>query len=174
MKTFLIGIIFLGLTSLGYSQVNEDTKVKEEALSAVTLSTLNLNYLNKVHNDFNPEHVKALENKAAQYNITESPLFSVGKFEAYEVIFEQSKSRIIANYDSKGKIISSFERFYNIMLPPDVRSAIHNEYPDWTVHKDVYLVSYYRFRDVKKIYKIQIRKDKQKKNLKVDVEGKIM
>lgn len=174
MKTFLIGLFFLGFTSLSHSQVNEDTRVKEEALSVVTLAPLNLSYLNTVHNKFAPKHVKALENKAARYNISESPLFEIGKFEAYEVIFEQSKSRIIANYDSQGKIISSFERFYDIMLPPDVMAAIYEQYPNWTVHKDVYLVSYYRFRDVKKIYKVQIRKNKLKKNLKIDVEGNMM
>jgi len=173
MKTFLIGLIFLGFTSLGHSQVNGETKVKEEALDVITVTRLNLSYLKKVQDENTPKRVKALENRAARYDITESPVFD-RKFESYEVLFEQTKGRIVATFDQEGKIINSLERFDDVLLPPEVRNTIFKEYPGWSIHKDMYLVSYYHDKDVKKTYKVQIRKEKQKKNLKIDSQGKIM
>ncbi|MBT8302876.1 MAG: nicotinate-nucleotide adenylyltransferase, partial [Bacteroidia bacterium] len=96
------------------------------------------------------------------------------KFEAYEVIFKETDGKIVATYDQNGKILSSMERFSNVVLPTKVRNAIYESYPGWNLHKDTYLVSYYVDRDVKKIFKIQLRKDRERKNLKVDVDGNII
>ena len=66
MKTLVTGLIFLGFTSLCYSQSNGDTKVKEEALATVTVTPLNTSYLNKVQDDNTPDRVKILEDKASK------------------------------------------------------------------------------------------------------------
>lgn len=173
MKTLVTGLIFLGFTSLCYSQSNGEQKVKEEALATVTVTPLNTTYLSKVQDANTPDRVKNLEDKAARYDITELSIFN-GKFESYEVVFEQTESRIIATYDGDGKIINSLERFENVSLPPNVRNTVYSQYPGWTIHKDVYLVSYFEDREARKHYKIQVRKDGARKNLKLDARGSLM
>jgi len=169
MKTLIIGLLFVGLTSLGFSQ----NGIKHVQLSAVNVTPLNLSYLNEVKDRDTPERAKELENIASQYDVTESKVFN-RKFEAYRVIFKETDGSIVATYDSDGKIISSLERFDDVLLPYKVRSSVFNEYPDWTLHKDSYLVSYSLDKDVKKVYKVQLRKDGKRKNLKVDVFGNII
>lgn len=173
MKTLLIGLLFLGSTSLTYSQTNGE--IKAEKLEDVVITPLNVSYLKNVKDKTTPEVAKQLENTAARYDITESPVFD-RDFEAYEVIFSEnseSKGRIVATYDNKGKIISSFERFSDVALPPAVRNSVYKAYPGWTILNDTYLVSYYENRSVKKTYKLKIEKDKTKKTLRLDTEGNI-
>lgn len=169
MKTLITGLLFIGLTSLGFSQ----NGIEQVDLSAVNVTPLNLSYLNKVQDRDTPERVKELENIASRYDVTESKVFN-RKFEAYEVIFKETDGSIIATYDSDGKIISSLERFNDVLLPYKVRTTVFDKYPDWILHKDSYLVSYYLDKDVKKVYKVQLRKDGKRKNLKIDTSGNII
>jgi len=168
MKNYLIGLFVLGFTSLGFSQTT-----KEIVLSDIDVTPINLTYLNEVQDKNTPLRAKKLENKAARFDITELPIFNKA-FEAYEVAFHQTKGKIIATYDSNGRILSSFEKFDNITLPANVRDALLTAYPGWAIHKDMYLVSYYHNKEVKKTYKVQIRKDNLRRNLKMDIEGNFM
>jgi hypothetical protein len=172
MKKLLIGIFVLGLTNLAYSQ-SSNGEVAEVKLSNVVVTPLNIDYLKKVHDKTAPAPVIALESKVARYDIRTSPVFD-GNFEAYEVVFSKSKGSIIATYDSNGKIVSTYERYKDLTLPPPIRNSIYKEHPGWAIQSDAYLVSYYDNRGVKKLYKAQIRKDNLTKNLKIDVEGKIL
>ncbi|MEB8329295.1 hypothetical protein OO009_07990 [Flavobacteriaceae bacterium KMM 6897] len=175
MKNVLFGILYLGLTSLAYSQeIPTSIDFKEVKLIGVTVTPLNTTYLRKVQDKETPEIVKKLENTAARFDVTEASIYD-GNHEGYEVVFEQTNGRIIATYDKNGKIISSFEKFTDLNLPPTVRNNIAKKYPNWIVYKDAYLVSYYvNSEHVKKVYKIQIRKDNERKNLRCTVDGVIL
>ena len=82
---------------------------------------------------------------------------------------------IIATYDQNGKILNSIERYKNIALPKHIRDACLKEHPGYTIHKDFYLVSYnYDDNEAKKIYKIQLKNENGRKNLKVDSNGNIL
>ena len=175
MKKLIFGLFLLGLTNLVHSQ-NNGTAVNI-VLEPVTIKPLNLSYLKEVQHKDTPELVKNLENEAARYDITESPVFE-REFEAYEVIFETKKEGgttglITATYNSEGKILSSVEHYKNILLPETVRTAILNKYPGWKIYKDVYLVTYRNNNNSKKVFKVQIRKDGERKNLKLDYDGNI-
>lgn len=137
-------------------------------LKSITVRPLNLTYVHNVVDERMPEVVTRLENKAARYNITENPVYD-GNFEAYEVIFSQNNGTIIATYDQNGKILQTSERFKNITLPPFIRNQIHADNPGWTIHADLYLVSYYCNKEIKKVCKVQLRKDGQKKNIKIEI-----
>ena len=174
MKTVFLGLLFLGFANLSFSQSSNE--IEEVQLADVVISPLNLSYLNAVHDVNTPEVVKQLEKKVAKFDVTESPVFDK-QFEAYEVIFKDASSNsgsIIATYNSEGKILKSFEKFNDVTLPPAVRKAIYKEYPGWTIHSDTYLVSYYLNEDIKKVYKLKIKKDNEKKTLKVGIDGKLI
>ena len=172
MKKLFINLIALGLTGLCYAQASI-ADAKEVTLTGVTVTPLNLSYLNSVEEETMPEFVKNLENKAARYDITDSPLYGQN-FEAYEVIFSHTNGSIVATYDQYGKIIESMEQFKNITLPYDVRNKIYKENPGWSIHTDAYLVTYFHDKGVKKICKVQLRKDGKRKNLKIDLKDGYM
>lgn len=178
MKNLLIGLFVLGLTNLMHSQSFEASNeaTNEIQLEAVTLSPLNISYLTAVKDEHTPARAVILENKVARYDITEHPIYSK-KFEAYEVVFEETngrKGRIIATYDMDGKVLTSFERFRDVSLPPAVRNAVKKAYPDWVIQNDMYLVSYFTGDKVDKLYKIQIKNKNQKKNLRIDTNGQFI
>ena len=162
----------LSILGLGTAQTNEIE------LENVTIKPLNLTYLKTVQDDHTAPFVKAMENKAARYDITESKVFD-REFDAYEVVFDAIKKdgsdgTIIATYDQNGKILNSIERYKNIALPKAIRDVCLKQYPDYRIHKDFYLVSYdYNENTAKKIYKVQMRNGSSKKNLKIDANGVI-
>ena len=173
MKKLVFGLLFLGLTSLVYSQNDVQKNI---ILEPVTIKPLNLSYLKEVQREDTPEFAINLQNEAARYDITEDPIFDK-EFEAYEVIFrsknDESSGLITATYDSKGKIMSSIERYKNVLLPRTVRDVINEKYPGWIIYKDIYLVTYRDNSKSKQVFKVQIRKDGEKKNLKLDYDGNI-
>ncbi|RKF04471.1 hypothetical protein C8N26_1142 [Tenacibaculum lutimaris] len=173
MKKLVFGLFLLGLTNLAHSQNDVQKNI---ILEPVTIKPLNLSYLKEVQREDTPEFTVNLQNEAARYDITEDPIFDK-EFEAYEVIFksknDETSGLITATYDSKGKIMSSIERYKNVLLPKTVRTAINNKYPGWIIYKDVYLVTYRDNSKSKQVFKVQIRKDGEKKNLKLDYEGNI-
>ncbi len=176
MRKLVIGLFILGLTTLAHSQ--SENEVSNITLETVTIKPLNISYLREVQDKETPVIVKNLENVAARYDITEDPIFD-REFEAYEVVFKTKKEGgasglITATYDSEGKILQSVEKYKNILLPKTVRNAIWKKYPHWAIHKDIYLVSYRNGKDAKKIFRVQVRKDGKRKNLKLSYDGSIL
>jgi hypothetical protein len=137
-------------------------------LKGITVRPLNISYLRSVMDWRMPEVITKLENKAARYNILTSPVYD-GNYDAYEVMFKQEKGTIIATYNKDGKIMQSTERFKDITLPDFIRNEIYENHPGWTIHSDAYLVSYFSGKDVKKICKVQLRKDGMRKNIKITI-----
>jgi len=168
MKKIIFSLLALSLVSFGFAQVNGEEGTVE--LEGVTVSPANLEYQYAVIDPEMPPSVQKLQKEAALYDITEMPTYN-GRFEAYEVIFEQFNGTIIATYDGDGKIMNSFERFKDITLPLEIRQHIAKENPGWLIHKDVYLVSYYDDKELKKICKVKLLKDGQKRNLKFDLQN---
>ncbi|MGB5237073.1 MAG: hypothetical protein WBN59_05520, partial [Flavobacteriaceae bacterium] len=106
------------------------------------------------------------ERKAASFVLMESPVYNkIDK--AYEVFFSNSKGRIVATYDDGGKIISSIEKFANVVVPGPIRNTVYHAYPEWTMSENTYRVTYFHNKGVKKTYHLQISKGDETKNLKV-------
>lgn len=164
MKKTVLSLMLISAISIGLAQ--EEKQAIE--LKGVTVTPLNLDYMYTVVDKNMPPSVQKLERKAAQFDITELDIYN-GQFEAYEVFFEQDNGTIIATYDSEGKIMQSYERFKNITLPLAIREHIYKSNPGWTIHKDIYIVSYYDDKDVSKVAKVQLVKDDLKRNLKIDI-----
>jgi len=155
MKKFVIGLLVIGLTSLGHSQ------------------NVNMDYLEKVQDETMSEPVRILENKASRFNVTKLPEFD-GRNASFKTIFKGTKGFIIATYDKTGKILTTLERFKDVKLPVPVRNSLYKEFPKWSVNNIAYLVSYKNNKYAKKIYKIRIGKDNLKRNLKIDSEGNML
>ena len=165
MRKVLFGFVFLGLASLAFAQEPE-TEVRRVELEGVIVTSPNFAYLSDVQDETTPETVKRLERKAASYDIKKSPIYNkIDK--AYEVFFSNSKGKIVATYDDEGKILTSFEKFKDVVVPVSIRNTVYEAYPDWKMNKNTYLVTYYHNSSVKKTYHFQIENGSEKKNLKL-------
>ncbi|MFD0836002.1 hypothetical protein ACFQ0I_09520 [Mariniflexile aquimaris] len=177
MKKLVIGLMFLGITNLVVAQSNQYVHgeyLAGEYLAEVTILSSNSTYMNNVLDVNTPAQIRNLEAEAARYDVTEHPKFNEEDFDSFEVIFEQPNARIIATYNDEGEIIKSYERFKDVILPKNLVKQIMMEYPGWEFRSDTYLVKYYLGKDVKKYYKLQLIKDNNKVNLKVDPTGNVL
>lgn len=169
MKKFLIGSMFLGLASLGYSQ-SSDCGKKEIRLSGIELTPMNQTYLAKVSDGAISDKVYSLEKKASHYNIKENSLFDGKPNTVYRIGFYGDGGRILATYDHNGKILYANEKYQNTTLPLPVRNSLYRENPDWVLKETTYKVTY-NGKIARKMYSVQIGKEGLNKNLKFDMEG---
>lgn len=172
MRTQLIGLVFLGLTSLTQAQKNIETDVEAESvdLKNIIISS-NSRYMNNVYDENSSQVVKQLEQIVAGYDIKSNDIFSPD-YENYSVNFNTATStKVSATYHKNGTILSSIEQYDDILLPHAIRQKLVKDYPGWTLHSNSYRVVYDKDKDIKKLYKIQVRKAGNKKNLKINVEG---
>lgn len=168
----------IGLTSLCFSQ-NNSNGIAEVQLKGVVVSAINNSYLIDVLDVSTSPRVRQLQLEAAKFNIKDAKGYD-SNIESIQVVFKQSTEKnqprdiIKATYDKNGTITSAAEKFNNIILPPAVRSGIFKHHNGWEMKKNSYQVSYRPGKEVKKIYNVQLKKGKLKKNLKLDSDGRFL
>ena len=170
MKSLVIGIMLLGATNLGYSQNSNDCSKNAIALPEVEVSPVDQDYFDKVVGGAVSTKVYELERKASIYNIKKHPYFDDNDNKMYHVRFNKEKSEILATYDNDGKIVYAHETYEDLVLPLAVRNSVYKEHPDWKVKGTAYVV-FYNGEVADKTYRVQLKKEKLKKNLKFDVNG---
>lgn len=171
MKNLLIGIFILGLTGLTYSQASSD--VFESELRGITFVPANSSYFSAVSSGIKARRVIDLQSKVASFDITKSSAFDKeDKF--YEVGFKKNEDHILATYDHNGIVINSQERYKDIIMTQKVRSMVFNAYPGWTIEGNMYMVSYAKGKDTKRVFKVNIVKDSKHKRLKLDANGNLL
>jgi hypothetical protein len=165
MKKVILGLLALGLTIPAFTQ---DVKVEE--LSEVIIRPMNFKYLNATDSREAAIPVKMLERAVASYDVTEADFYR-DDFDFYTVSFYIPAGKIVAEYDADGKIIRTIERFKDVALPNEVRTALLERFPNWTVSKDIYRVTYSDEKGAKKIYKLVLVNGDEKMRVKIDHIG---
>ena len=165
MKKIMYFLISIGFVS--------QLKAQEIKLPEVVISAVNYKYLNAVNTEDSDPSVTRLEQEVAFYNIKESDLYE-DEYDTYMIEFYIPDGKIVAAYDKDGKILRTIEKFQSVKLPKDVRDAVFTRFPNWTLDKDVYYVTYNENKDAKKIYKIKLRNGKDVMRVKIDAEGNFM
>ena len=162
----VLNIIFIITLSL---QLNAQVEI---GYSYLRDDTINRYYIKQVQNDATPVDVKIIENQVSRYDVTISQMFD-SRSEPFEAVFRSTKGSVIVTYDNSGEILSSLEKFKDVILPESIKRYVLKKYPNWSLLNDTYFVSYKKGENIKKSYKIKIGKDNLKKNLKLDVSGNI-
>ena len=168
MKKFIVGLFVLGLASPLFSQV-----VKTEELSEVVVMAVNYKYLNQVDNTEAAIPVKMLERKAAAYDVTTKDYYQ-DDYDFYTVSFYIPDGKIVAVYDTDGKIIRTIEKFNDVSLPDAVKKAVLKRYPNWTIVSDVYRVSYADKKGAKKTYKLKLKNEDKVLRIKMNEDGEFL
>ncbi len=169
MKKVLLGLFLMGLTIPSYSQV-----VKTEELSEVIVYATNYKYLSNVNSqEVTSIPVTALERKVAAYDIKNSDIY-MDEYDYYTVTFYIPEGKILAAYDKDGKIIRTAEKFKDINLPVTVKEAVLERFPEWTITKDIYLVTYHEDKGINKKYKLKLVNGDKVLRVKLDAGGNFL
>ena len=168
MRALLIGLLFIGLTSLCYSQV-DDSKM----LSEVEVYATNYDYLQSIKsNDIHPA-ISLLECKVAKFDVKSLSSYD-DQYDRYKVLFFIPQGKIDALYDNGNNIIRSVEKFNNVNLPIPVIKSVLKTYPECNFESDVYLVTYHHKKGVKKTYKINVSNKDKNIKIKTDENGNFL
>lgn len=91
----------------------------------------------------------------------------------YLVTLKEKNETFRAVYDKTGQLRSSKHIIEQTQLPGEVTSAIAAKYPDWTIVKDSEKITYKEGK-TKEAYKVEIQKDKTRRNLFLSNSGSIV
>ncbi len=157
MKKFVTGMIILGLTSLSFAQSSgEDMSTFE--LEDVTLSPANLEYLNATSNETTPKVARELQYKAAAFEVSEMPGFDADATNPIEILFRASNGKLLAAYDTEGRILYTNEKFENVVLPLKVREIVFGENHGWQMAENQYRCTYNKDLAIRRKYTISLDK----------------
>jgi hypothetical protein len=168
MKKFILSLLVIGITSLAYSQI---TKVEE--LSEVVVTAVNYKYLNQTDNKVAAVPVQMLQRKVAAYDVTTKDYYQ-DDYDYYTVEFYIPDGKIVAAYDSDGKILRTIEKFKDIKLPVAVSKALLERFPNWDIVSDIYRVSYTGKKGAKKQYKLKLQNGDRTMRVKVNEDGEFL
>jgi hypothetical protein len=171
MKSFIIILLFLGLTSSSYSQdETEKGKMKIEELPGVVIKRIGSDFSIYIPDNNPDQSVKAVEEKFIAYDLGKE---NEG-YEEYLLIMEGKNGSLAATYDEKGKLTRVVEDFRNVKLPSQVIFSVYRTYPQWSIVNDRFLYTQEEGDVIKKQYNLKIKKGKETRKLVVRPNGEIL
>nr|WP_315173500.1 hypothetical protein [uncultured Flavobacterium sp.] len=171
MKSFIIILLFLGITSSSYSQdETEKGKMKIEELPGVVIKRIGSDFSIYIPDNNPDQSVKAVEEKFIAYDLGKE---NEG-YEEYLLIMEVKNGSLAATYDEKGKLTRVVEDFRNVKLPSHVIYSVYRTYPQWSIVNDRFLYTQEEGDVIKKQYNLKIKKGKETRKLVVRPNGEIL
>ncbi|WP_345163229.1 nicotinate-nucleotide adenylyltransferase [Nibribacter koreensis] len=164
---FVLAALFaciLGMPSLSFGQV---------VFPEVKVGAVNYKYLSSVENKEVAEPVRRLQTEAAEFNVKD-PRYYVDDYNTYYVTFELPEGKILAAYDSDGRLLRTAEKFKNTVLPKAVGQSVVTKYPGWRVAEDVYLVNFHDRKGTTKTYKLLLENGDKRMKVKMNEKGELM
>lgn len=170
MKTYVLGLLFLGFTSLSVAQ-HELAFVTSSAENTYSKSVSNLNaeYLNAVAHPDISKKVEKLQNIVADYDIKASDVYSSNYKNNYTVNFSEGDNKITAIYNNKGNLLSCEEKYQGIKLPYNISSKLIKEYPNWSIKDVQCTIIYIKNKEKSIVYKVAINHGNLTKQLSIKV-----
>jgi hypothetical protein len=176
MKSFIIIAIFLGVSTITYSQDKKESGNGGDTMKAIELPEVVIKTAGKDFSYYLPDK----DNPSLSVNQLEKEFvgYDLGKdnegYESYLVVFSNSKGTLTATYDEKGKLTSVVEKYSDVLLPAPVIYSMYKSYPGWKIVNDKYLYTQENGDIIKKQYNIKLKKDKETIKLKVNPKGEIL
>ncbi|TRO66927.1 hypothetical protein [Christiangramia sabulilitoris] len=90
------------------------------------------------------------------------------EWDSYAVTFSSSKGYLSADFDKDGNLVSTFQKFKDIVLPLDVRREVYMANKGWTMTGNKYTASGSGEIIQKEVYKIKLVNGNQKRTMKID------
>lgn len=165
LKLMFVGAFVFALTTHGFAQ---------QVLREVTVTAANYKYLNAIEPEEAAQPVNMLEQYAAAYDLSGAEFYEEEN-ENYIVSFYIPEGKILAAYKD-GKIIRTAERYRDVALPKAIMKAVATRFPNWTVAKDVYRVTYMDSKGAAttRFYKILLENGDQKMRVRLSERGEFL
>jgi hypothetical protein len=164
MKRSIFILLLLFISSQVKAQVIE--------LPEVVITAVNYKYLNAVDSESTALSVQMLQDKVAMFDLKSSEIYN-DEYDTYYVSFFIPEGKILAAYDSNGRIIRTIERFNNVRLPEHIQNAIAERFPNWVFLSDVYKVNFHG-TNAKIQYKVKLKNGDKIVRVKLDEKGEFM
>ena len=166
MKNLFLFLLACGLTTDVFAQVIE--------LDEVIIYPVKYKYIYEVVDDDIDQSVKDLQIKLGKFDITKEEYYN-DEYDSYDVSFYIPKGYAVVTYDKNGKMLRTIERYKNVKLPLAVNEALEERFPNWTVDKDIYRVSYSEPKwESKKTYKLKLTNGEKTIRVKMDQDGNFL
>jgi hypothetical protein len=168
-QILVIALLCIGFNLKSFAQ---DVKTMPEV---IVTSSVNYKYLKSTGDANAAQPVKMLQKMAATYNVKNADFYE-DEYDNYFVSFYIPQGEILAVYDQNGKIIRTAERYKNVTLPDEVRTAVTKRFPGWSIPKDLYLVTYNGENggQSKKVYKIILENGDKRLRVKTNEKGEFL
>ena len=168
MKKLIISLLALGMGIPIMAQ-----EVRTEELSEVVVMPANYQYLNATDNRVASIPVKMLQRKVASFDAEEAGFYE-DDWGIYTVSFYIPDGKIVAMYDKDGKVVKTIERFSDIALPPAVRNAIAQRFPNWQMAGDSFRTNFKDDKGAEKTYKVKITNGDKTMRVKLNEAGEFL
>ncbi len=170
MKTFIFKIALVSVAAL----VATLQTFAQKVLPEITITAPNYKYLNAISPEETAQPVNMVEQYAAAYDIKGAEFYE-DEYDNYLVSFYIPEGKILAAYGKDGKLLRTAERYKNVAVPKEVMEAVAKRFPNWTVSKDVYKVSYYDEKgwSTKKQYKLMLENGDKRMRIKTNDKGEL-
>jgi hypothetical protein len=175
MKSFIIALLLLGLTTSSFAQDKmkkdyEEGIMKMEELPAVVIKRVGADFSVYLPDNHPDKDVRRMEEKFIAYNIGKD----YEGAESYLLLMRTEDASLSATYNEKGKLVRVVEKYKNVRLPNEVIYSIYKTYPGWTIINDKYLYTQKEGDVLKKQYNLKIKKGKKTRKLTVRNNGDIL
>lgn len=175
MKSFIIILLFLGLTASSYSQdktkdKTEDGIMRMETLPAVVIKRVGSDFSIYIPDNNPDQRVRILEEKFIAYDLGKDYEGN----EEYLVTMQTKRASLAATYNENGKLIRVVENYKNVILPSAVLYSIYKKFPGWTIVNDKLLYTQKEGDIIKHQYNIKIKKGNEVRKLVVHPNGEIL
>ncbi len=172
MKTFIFLMLLLLATAVGKAQKItqlEEAKVGFAPLDA-KITRVGETFSYKVKEAYTGEFLEnPIAFMKANFDIQNFIAETAGEnYNAYLVNFSCSKGYLEAHYNNEGKLVRTYQKFKDILLPHEIRQEVYRNNMGWTVTSNKYVASGKHDMLDKQVYRIKLEKDNQKRILKVD------
>jgi hypothetical protein len=160
----LISALTLGFTIRAAAQ---------DVLPEIMVKAVRYKYISAVDHKDLATPVKMLEKRAAEFNVRNADYYEED-YDTYFVSFYLPEGEILAAYDKDGKLLSTVEKYKDIVLPHNVRVAVVNRFPNWGISNNFYLVEYFQDQGATKVYKLTLQNGDKRMKVKVNSMGEFL
>lgn len=172
MKTLVIILILAFSASISHAQqvieLNE-AKVGFNPLSGIDgpVKQISVKISESVPGEFEKDPIAFVKS-----NFDISPYLAQTpneQFYSYQVTFKTRKGHLMADFDDKGNLVKTSQKFENIVLPLDLSKQLYRDHKGWEMVKNKVVAHGKKDKIDKAVYRVTMQNGKQKRNLKYEV-----
>lgn len=159
-----VGALVLGFTLQSIAQ---------KVLPPIEILAVNYKYLNAANGKQVAQPIAMLERQAAAYDVRSAEFYE-DQYDNYFVSFYIPEGQILAAYDKEGNLLRTAEKYKDVAIPPAIRKAVAQRFPNWAIAKDVYVVSYHEKHGITKRYKLLLENGDQRMRVRINENGEFL